>query len=348
MKSHFPFLFLFFSISLFSQSMLKGKVTGKDNIPLEGVNIYFDGTTISTISDAAGNYTLYYEPNANGILVVSFMGYQREYLTAIDASKPLDIKMTVSKNELKEVVINKNDLFTRKQKLKLFREYFLGTTKNAKSTVIKNEDDIHFKYDKKKLLFTASSDKPLSIINTSLGYQIDYELVGFEVTFNKVSIDPKDVINNFYQGVSRFIETGHSAEISQRREKAYEGSQIQFFRNFANNDWGTDKFLLTNDSNSLDLTKRFKITKEQDFVKVEVLPQPKGENNNQENIKNIVASYNLVYNNSETSKIVFQTKSFYIYKYGNNSNIDNILFLGKITEKKVADILPLNYRIESL
>ncbi|BFM45006.1 hypothetical protein CFS9_36470 [Flavobacterium sp. CFS9] len=348
MKNPFLIFFLFVSISIISQNTLRGRVTGKDNTPLEGVNIYFDGTTISTISDANGNYALQYEPSSNGILVVSFVGYEREYLTSIDASKSLDIRMKISKNELREVVINKNDLFTRKQKLKLFKEYFLGTTKNAKSTIIKNEDDIHFKYDKKKLLLTASSDKPLSIVNTSLGYRIDYELVGFEITFNKISIDSKDVVNNFYQGVSRFIEIEHSPEILGRRQKAFEGSQLQFFRNFARNNWGSDKFLLTNDSNSLDSTKRFKITNENDAVKVEVLRQPKGESKNEENLQNIVASYNLIYNNTETSKIVFQTNSFYIYKYGNNSNIDSILFLGKITEKKVADMLPLNYGIESL
>ncbi|WP_255373805.1 carboxypeptidase-like regulatory domain-containing protein [[Flexibacter] sp. ATCC 35103] len=127
-------------------------MTSKDNIALEGVNIYFDGTTISTVSDVNGNFTIKYEPNANNILAISFMGYQTEYLTSLDASKPLNIALTVSKNELKEVVITTNELFTREQKLKLFREYFLGKTNNAKSSVIKNESDLRFKYDKEKLV----------------------------------------------------------------------------------------------------------------------------------------------------------------------------------------------------
>ncbi|OMQ08993.1 hypothetical protein BXU01_18765 [[Flexibacter] sp. ATCC 35103] len=116
------------------------------------MNIYFDGTTISTVSDVNGNFTIKYEPNANNILAISFMGYQTEYLTSLDASKPLNIALTVSKNELKEVVITTNELFTREQKLKLFREYFLGKTNNAKSSVIKNESDLRFKYDKEKLV----------------------------------------------------------------------------------------------------------------------------------------------------------------------------------------------------
>lgn len=345
MKNFYLFFLLFSSVAIFSQNILKGKISGKDNIALEGVNVYLDGTTISTISDTNGNFAIKYEPNANNILVVSFMGYQTEYLTGVDASKPLNVSLTVSKNELKEVVITKNELFTREQKLKLFREYFLGKTNNAKLTVIKNESDLRFKYDKEKLIFTASSDKPLTIVNEALGYKIDYELVVFEVAFNKLSISPKDVIKNFYGGVSRFEDIDNSVTVLERREKAYQGSQIQFFRNFAKSDWGIKKFILLNDDNSIDPLKRFRIIKEEDFVKVEILPQPKGEVKN-ENLKDIFAAYNIAFNRTEESKITFQTDSFYIYKYGNNSNIESILFSGKIAEKKVADLLPLNYGIK--
>lgn len=345
MKNLYLFLFLFSSVTIFAQNILKGKISGKDNIPLQGVNVYFDGTTFATVSDANGDYSIRYEPNSNSVLVISFMGYEREYLSGLDNTKPLNIKLTVSKNQLKEVVVNKKDLFTRAQKLKLFREYFLGQTKNAKSTVIYNEDDIQFKYDKKKLIFTASSDKPLVIVNSSLGYKINYELVGFEITFDKISINSKDVINNFYQGVSRFEEVNNSAENLERREKAFQGSQVQFFRNLANREWGVDKFLLYSDSHNIDPNARFTIKKKDDLVKVEILPQPKGEIKNEENISDVVASYKVMFNNRESSKIVFLTDSFSIYKYGNNSNINDILFLGKIAEKKVGDLLPLNYGI---
>jgi CarboxypepD_reg-like domain len=342
MKIVYLFLFLFSSITIFSQNILRGKVYGKDNIPLEGVNVYLDGTTFSTSTDANGNFAIKYEANANNILAISFMGYQTEYLTGLDASKPLNVSLTVSNNELKEVVITKDELFTREQKLKLFREYFLGKTNNAKSCVIKNESDLRFKYDKEKLIFTASSDKPLAIVNEFLGYKIDFELVVFEVAFNKLSINSKDVIKNFYGGVSRFEDIDNSVTVLERREKTYQGSQIQFFRNFAKKDWGIKKFILLNDDNSIDPLTRFKIIKEEDFVKVEILPQPKGEVQN-ENLKDVFASYNIAFNRTEESKITFQTDSFYIYKYGNNSNIESILFSGKISEKKVGDMLPLNY-----
>lgn len=345
MKNLCLFLFLFSFFTVFSQNVLKGKIFDKDNIPLDGVNIYFDGTTFSTISDANGNFTIKYEPNANTILVISSMGYQTQYLTGLDVTKPLNVRMLVSKNELKEVVITTNELFTREQKLKLFREYFLGKTNNAKSTIIKNESDLHFKYDKEKLIFTASSDKPLTIVNASLGYKIDFELRAFEVAFNKLSINSNHVIKNFYEGVSSFEDIDNSVAVLERREKTYQGSQIQFFRNFAKKDWGKNKFLLFYGDSSVDLLKNFRIIEEKDFVKVEILPQPKSEIQN-EDLKDIVAFYNIAFDRTESSRVTFLTNSFYIYKYGNNSNIESILFSGKISEKKVGDMLPLDYGIE--
>lgn len=344
MNKLFTLLFLFSAVSIFSQHNLNGKITGKDNTPLEGVNIYYDGTTISTVSDADGKFSIKYEPNANSILVLSSIGYQTEYLSGLDVSKPLNIKMKISENELKEVVVNNNNQFTRAQKLKLFKEYFLGKTSNAKSAIIKNEDDIKFKYDKKNLLFTASSDKPLVIINPALGYKIDFELVIFEVSFNKFSINSIDAIKNFYGGVSRFEEIDNSAKVLKKREKTYQGSQIQFFRNLANTDWEAKKFLLFKGKYNQDPTKCFKITNEGDFVKVDVISQDKGENTTL-NSKNIV-TYNLIFDKREASRITFETDSFYIYKYGNNSNIEDILFSGKLSEKRVGDMLPLNYGIE--
>ncbi|RED27062.1 carboxypeptidase-like protein [Flavobacterium cutihirudinis] len=345
MKKLFTLLFLFSAVTIFSQQNLIGKITGKGNIPLEGVNVYYDGTTISTVSDADGQFSIKYEPNANNILVISIMGYQTEYLSGLDASKPLNIVMKISENELKEVVVNNNNEFTRAQKLKLFRDFFLGKTSNAKSAIIKNEDDIKFNYDKKNLIFTASSDKPLVIINPALGYKIDFELVIFEVSFNRFSINSIDAFKNFYGGVSRFEEIDNSAKVLKKREKTFKGSQVQFFRNLANTDWEAKKFLLFKDKYTQDPSKCFTITKEEDFTKVEVIPQDKAEIKSL-NSKNIIAVYNLVFDKKEASRITFETNSFYIYKYGNNSNIEDILFSGKISEKRVGDMLPLNYGID--
>jgi len=337
MKNLITLFFLTLVLNSFSQN-IAGKVFNKNKTPLAGVNIYFDGTTFSTISDENGNFTLNYDPKTKNILVISFMGYQTEYISDFDSNKELNIYLSLSVKDLKEVVIKRKDIFTRKQKLQLFRQEFLGKTPNGKASIIKNEEDIYFKYDKKNFVLKAFSDKPLIIISPSLGYKINYELENFEVTFGKLSIYSNDIILSYYKGFSRFEEINNSNEISMHRKKAYEGSQVHFFKNLTNNIWGTEQFLISNNGHLVDANNCFKIHKEEDSIKVEVI-----QNSEKDENEKFVASYDLLYNQKEESNVIFETNTFYVYKYGNNSNIENIIFSGRISEEKVGDMLPLNY-----
>jgi hypothetical protein len=339
MKVLITILSLVFSLSSVAQ-IINGNVYDENKMPLPNVNIYFDGTTIATISDTNGKFTIDYNSKGNNILVASCLGYQTMYLSAFDSKKELNISMSILPNLLKEVVINRKDKFTRKAKLELFRSLFLGNTPNASNTLIKNENDIYFKYDYKNHILNAFSDKPLVIINSSLGYKINYELATFEVKFDRLSIKSHNAIKCFYQGFSRFEETNNSNEILIQREKAFQGSQIHFFRDLSKNILGKDKFLIYNDRLPVNQNNCFKINNEGgDLIKVEILPQKAKELS-----KKVFASFDIEYGETEQSKIIFETNSFTIDKYGNNSNIENIIFYGKITEKKVGDMLPFNYR----
>jgi hypothetical protein len=340
MKTLITILCLVFSLNSVAQ-IINGAVFNENKIPLPNVNIYFDGTTIATISDINGKFTLDCISKGNNILVISCIGYQTMYLSVFDYKKELNVSMSLLPNLLKEVVINRKDKFTRKEKLQLFRKLFLGNTSNASNTLIKNEDDIYFKYDYKNHILSALSDKPLVIINPFLGYKINYELATFEVKFDRLSIKAHDAIKCFYQGFSRFEETNNSNEILIQREKAFRGSQIHFFRDLSNNILSKGKFLIYNtDKLPVNQNSCFKINNEDgDLIKVEILPQK-----TQELSKKVFASFDIEYDESEQSKIIFETNSFTIDRYGNNSNIENIIFYGKITEKKVGDMLPFNYK----
>ena len=54
-------------------SKLKGVVTGDDGYPVIGANVTVKGTTVRTITDFDGNYTIEAEKNAT--LVFSYIGY---------------------------------------------------------------------------------------------------------------------------------------------------------------------------------------------------------------------------------------------------------------------------------
>lgn len=336
----FTLFFIFFLTTFTYSQVIKGKVVDNKNQPLPGANIYFDGTTIATIADGNGEFSLSYTSKLNSVLAVSFIGYQTQFIKDIDTNINLKIVLLESVNSLNEVVIKK-DRFSRKEKLKLFREQFVGTSGNAKKAKIENEDDIYFDYDEINNVLKAYSDKPLIINNTALGYKISYELVNFEVRFYKLSISSSDVIRSYYAGLSRFEATETNPKIEKTRQKCYEGSQMHFFRNLVKNIWDKHNFLLFKGSYQDNPDDYFKITPLDESYKVEVTKQERGLNNNR-----FVAEFNLLFDKKHQSKIIFETTTFYVDKFGNNSNIEDIIFSGYIASQKVGDMVPMNYGIE--
>lgn len=331
---------LIFSTSIALSQVVKGRVLDVNNQPLPGANIYFDGTTIATISDESGYFSLSYGSKLNSLLAASFIGYQTQFINLTNQEKELIIILKEATNILNEVVITK-DRFTKKQKLQLFREQFLGKTAVAKKASIENEDDLYFEYDEVKNVFKAYSDKPLIINNLALGYKVTYELVTFEVHFYKTSISSSDVVRSYYSGLSRFEETISNEKTIKQRNKCYQGSQLHFFRNLVNNVWNKENFLLFKGSYQDNPNDYFVITDLGESKKVQVTKQ-----NKELALSKFVAEFNLLFDKKQQSKIIFETETFYVDKFGNNSNIENIIFSGHIAEQKVGEMLPMNYGIE--
>ncbi|HYW96017.1 MAG TPA: carboxypeptidase-like regulatory domain-containing protein, partial [Bacteroidales bacterium] len=72
-------------------------------LPLPGVNILVDGTNKGAISDAEGKYTIE-APNANAILVFSFIGYTQKRVEMNGRTK-IDVSMAPDVKSLDEVVV---------------------------------------------------------------------------------------------------------------------------------------------------------------------------------------------------------------------------------------------------
>ena len=83
---------------------ISGTVTGSDTgEPLPGVNVLAQGTNIGTITDIDGNYTLSV-PDATEVLEFSSVGYLNQEV-AIDGRSTIDVQLSVSVQELGEVVV---------------------------------------------------------------------------------------------------------------------------------------------------------------------------------------------------------------------------------------------------
>ncbi|MBQ5540486.1 MAG: SusC/RagA family TonB-linked outer membrane protein, partial [Bacteroidales bacterium] len=96
--------FTVLSCSAFSQKIVSGNVTDESNQPLIGVTVALQGTTVGTITDIDGNYSLSIPSgNDDKPIVFSFIGYEN-VTTNIPSAGKLNVQMRPAVTELNEVV----------------------------------------------------------------------------------------------------------------------------------------------------------------------------------------------------------------------------------------------------
>ncbi len=82
LKRRFFYLFFLLAGTIsngLAQNVITGTVTdAKTKQPLIGCNVYLKGTTIGSVTDADGHYTIQSVPNGSFVLVASYLGYKEE------------------------------------------------------------------------------------------------------------------------------------------------------------------------------------------------------------------------------------------------------------------------------
>ncbi|MFC0771664.1 SusC/RagA family TonB-linked outer membrane protein [Terrimonas alba] len=97
-------LSLCFVYSGYSQSKtISGKVTGKDNSPLEGATVNAKGSTISTQTKDDGSFSIQV-PASVSALIVSFVGYNDKEVE-IGSSTILNVNLVAGSESLQDVVV---------------------------------------------------------------------------------------------------------------------------------------------------------------------------------------------------------------------------------------------------
>lgn len=90
--------------SVLKQSLtVSGKVTSETEGALPGVSVVLKGTTIGTVTDVDGNYSLNV-PDGSGVLFFSFIGYNTEEIS-INNRTIIDVVMAFNIESLQEVVV---------------------------------------------------------------------------------------------------------------------------------------------------------------------------------------------------------------------------------------------------
>jgi len=233
LKLFISFSALFLINSLFAQSpryIISGVVKdASTDETLPFANVFLTGTTYGTTSDQDGSFVLkIFEPGTYE-LIVRFVGFDT-YVRAVSFTVPEEIAFEVELQpesvNLGSVVVTEERDAEWQRNLQVFKEEFLGTSKNAGKCKILNEEDISFYFNEEKQRLEAFIKEPIKIENKALGYRLDYYLEEFIIDYKLGYIR--------YYGFTQYSELKEGNDKKKKfikaREKAYNGSIEHFFK----------------------------------------------------------------------------------------------------------------------
>lgn len=212
----------------------KGKIIETDTeIPIRYANVFLAGTLLGTTTDSLGNFEFNAKGNYTVPIVISFVGYETKVMSNYELASNSTIRLKKGVLNIDEIDVKSNrSSWPRSRMLYVFKEEFLGTSYNAQSCKILNEDEIYLYYNSDSETLHAHSNSPLVIENKLLNYKITYLLKDFQKSKSGVK----------FTGYSSFAELKvknekHKERISQQRRDTYLGSVLHFIRNLANDNF---------------------------------------------------------------------------------------------------------------
>lgn len=296
--------------------------------PLEGVSVFYDGTSIGTVTDEKGTFTLGTENPISASLVISYIGYTSQVFENVSGGLGA-IYLKENAVQLDEIILEP-DTWSREKKLNIFRREFLGTTISGIQAKIINEDAIRLYYNKQKNSLYAFSEVPIKIENNYLGYTIAYNLQEFEVNFGAPSASPFSGGFTYTAGTLFFAEK-NPKKIKKRflknRLETYLGSPLHFMRSLSKKQLQEEKYQIFKGKFQIDPYSEYHIEPDENFIK----------------ITQKTAKLSMLYDGKEQSFIEVKEPTFYIDSYGNFSPAQALFFGGILGKQRVADLLPLDY-----
>jgi hypothetical protein len=209
---------------------VSGIVINEKGEPLKSATVFIGGTDRIMATDENGRFDFMRIPQGTFRLSVKMLGYAPLTRDIIVKGDPLNIEMRLQSKSinLNEVKIGSSRAW--ENNFDLFKEQFLGRSRNGRQSVILNPEIIHF--STKKGLLLADADDFLIIENNRLGYRIHYLLQDFGYNLKEHL--------TLYHGESSFEELdgteAQKKEWAKNRAEVYKGSFRHFLRSvYANN-----------------------------------------------------------------------------------------------------------------
>lgn len=325
------FLLLLTAGTVNSQNRISGTVlSAEDSTAIIGASIYFDGTSIGVSSNQDGVFDISFMDN-NSALIITSLGYEALVLDASEIlKKSANSKyyLPIKREEL-ETVYLETDPWSRSRKLSHFRKEFLGRNYAKYNCKIVNEDAIKLRYSPSEKTMIATANEPLIIHNEYLGYAIRYRLADFELRFqmNGGLLLPYSI---YFAGSAYFqpLKKKTGRRILRNRDRSYYGSSLHFMRSLYKQKLEENNFAIYHRRFQVPPYKFFNISEEGKNRRIELLAD----------------ELSILYDKTEQSAIVSKN-AFTIDQFGNPSPPEAILLKGIMSEKRISELLPLDYKI---
>jgi hypothetical protein len=165
---------------LSAQTLITGIVSDSANIPIPNAAVYISKTTIGTITDQKGSYSISIPQQGEFELTASFIGYKTKSMIifANGNRQIINIKLSLNPVLLNEVTVRSKNKLSLNDYSDFFR-LFIGEKENARSCKVVNPEDLRLYKDSENNYLRGFSVRPLNIENKALGYSITYDLIDF-------------------------------------------------------------------------------------------------------------------------------------------------------------------------
>lgn len=330
LQNHLFLLILVLGCSSYSQEHLTGYVfDAEDSTALAAVSVYFDGTSIGTATDSNGFFSIE-KVSVQTPLVVRLLGYESLLLNVSKASGEIGPVFLKQKSEELDEVVVEPDPWSRKKKLSIFKREFFGPTSAAAKCRIKNEDALRLVYSPSTETLTAEAKGPLTIVNRHLGFEVEYNLTDFSVTFSTGTSGFRLTHMVYYEGTSFFKELNARPRKKhlKNREGSYLGSPLHFMRSLAARQLKENNFRIFHERFEVPPYQFFDLHNTGDGIQVQVQTE----------------KLSILYRDLEQSGL--QAKGpFLIDSYGNHYPPHFVILSGEMSQTRAAHLLPLDYEL---
>ncbi|PRP67419.1 carboxypeptidase-like regulatory domain-containing protein [Nonlabens agnitus] len=344
------FFLSFFTITQVSaqEQLIEGKVVDAiTKEPLMGVGVYLSGTSTGVVTALDGSYSIKYDQEMKAPLVFAYLGYEtRTFVNPLQEDLKL-VLLAQQENELEAVVINP-DPWDRATKEGLFLDHFLGL-RSLEDSEILNLKDVRLRFNTDSKQLTASSRNPIIIVNKHLGYRIKYDLIEFEINFRffkptqgierrfeiEHARENYRVESSFVSGSSFYqeLEKDRPSERrrNRRREKAFEISQLLFFRSLINKSLSENKFELYHKGFRVNPEDHYRVREENGLYKI--------------TFRHL--NYSVRDRDGHQTDLTLHDHFIYVDSFGNNLSARELMLSGYLPQLGVGGMLPLDYNTNS-